>query len=118
MSIDHHELRRAFGQFLAARRAVHEAYRESVKPRGPAALMPARQWEAGEQAGDDAALNEELLELKHENEGLRKSLAVLYTYSQRVQEQSDTVLVHRNRLLDECEEVVPRMQDREYSPLA
>jgi len=65
---------------------------------------------ASDQAGNDSVASEELQELKEENRRLRKSLTLLHTYSLRIQEQRDTLLVHRNKLLDAWEAVAGWMR--------
>jgi hypothetical protein len=69
------------------------------------------EWGAADQVGNDSVMSEELQDLKDENERLRKSLALLHTYSLRLQEQRDTLVVHRDKLLDACEAVASWMRD-------
>jgi hypothetical protein len=110
---DHRELRWAFDQFLAARRALHRAYQESRGSPGPSKSIPTLEWRAAGRASDDSTVDEELLELKDENKELRKSLALLHAYSLRVQEQRDMLAGQRDRLLDACRAIASWMQDNE-----
>ena len=54
------------------------------------------------------------MELKEEIERLRKSLALLHTYGPRIQEQRDTLLVDRDKLLDACDAVATWMRDDDF----
>ena len=67
--------------------------------------MPMVELGASGQEGDESAMHDEIQELKDENERLRKSLTLLHTHSLRIQDQLDTLLGHRNALLDACEAV-------------
>lgn len=91
--VDHHELRRAFSHYLAAKRALQEAYRESEAPRGSAELRLTGIEQGSVQTGDYTALSEELLQLKYENKRLRKSVDMLHVYSLRLQHQLESLLL-------------------------
>ena len=58
---------------------------------------------AADQGGNDSEMNEELRELKDENEKLRRSLALLHTYSLKLHKHCETLAAQSDRLLDECE---------------
>ncbi len=111
MSIDHHELRLAFGRFLEAKRALRRAYREYGVSQCPSESLPMLEREAADRVRNDSVLSEEMLELKEEIERLRKSLALLHTYCLRIQEQRDTLLVDRDKLLNACQAVATWMRD-------
>ena len=111
MSVNHHELRSAFGRFLAAKRALRQAYRESRASHGPGESIPHLESAAAYRSGNDSLMIEELEELRGENQRLRKSLALLHTYSLRVQEQHDTLVAQRDKLLEASEAVASRMRD-------
>jgi hypothetical protein len=110
---DHHELRWAFDQFLAARRVLQQAYQESRGSSGPSKSIPTLEWRAAGRASDVSSVEEELVGLKDENEKLRKSLALLHAYSLRVQEERDMLAEQRDRLLDACRAIASRMQDND-----
>ena len=111
MKLDHRELRWALVRFLAARRDLHQAYRKCGATHDHDKSIPILEWRAADQAGNDSVMSEELQNLKDENERLRKSLALLHTYSLRVSEQHDTLLVQRDKLLDTCEAAASRVRD-------
>lgn len=100
MNFDHHELRRAFERFLAARRALRQAYRKSVASHVSAEWMPMLESGASDQARAESVMNQELQELKDENARPRKSLALLHASSLTLREQRDTLVVQRDQLLD------------------
>ena len=58
---------------------------------------------AADQGGNDSEMTEELRELKDENEKLRRSLALLHTYSLKLHKQFESLAAQSDRLLDECE---------------
>ena len=58
---------------------------------------------AADQGGNDSEMNEELRELKDENEKLRRSLALLHTYSLKLHKRCETLAAQSDGLLDECE---------------
>jgi hypothetical protein len=111
VSVEHHKLRRAFGQFLAAKRALRQGYQESGASHGPAESIRVIETRAAGQARDHSVMSEELHGLRDENERLRKSLALLHTYSVRVQEQRDILAVQRDKLLDACETATTWLRD-------
>jgi hypothetical protein len=94
VNLDHHELRSAFEQFLAAKRVLRQAYRRSVAVHKPAALRPMLDGMVSKPNWKDPALSEELDGLKEENERLKKSLALLHVHSLRLQKQLDTLILN------------------------
>jgi hypothetical protein len=115
VSVIHHELRSAFGRFLAAKRALRRAYRESGASHDSAETIPNLETAATYKFGNHSHTVDELVELKNENQRLRKSLALLHTYSLRVQEQRDTLVAHRDKLLEASEMVSSWMRDDDRS---
>jgi superfamily II RNA helicase len=115
MSVNHHELRSAFGRYLAAKRALRQAYQESRASHGRAESISNLESAAARRLGNDSLLIEEVEELKIENQRLRKSLALLHTYSLRVQEQRDTLVAQRETMLEVSEAVASCMRDDDRS---
>jgi hypothetical protein len=114
LNLDHHELRSAIERFLAAKRAVRQAYRRSVASHKLAEFRPMFEGAASEQDGNHPATTEELQALKDENERLRKSLTLLHAHSLRLQDQLDTLLLHETESAHASEAVSPGV--RENSP--
>jgi hypothetical protein len=106
----HHEVRRALGRFLSAKRDLGRAYRNTGASHLPAGSNPMHGWDDINQAKVEPVTCEELWELKDENERLRKSLALLHVYSLRIQDQLDILAVQRDRLLDTCEGIASWMR--------
>jgi hypothetical protein len=104
VTVDDHELRLAFVRFLAAKRALRQAYQRSLASH-PAEWIAMLERGASKQAGKESAMSDELQELKDENERLRKSLTLLYMHSLKIQDQLDTLLAQENTVLDVCEAV-------------
>jgi hypothetical protein len=115
MSVNHHELRSAFGRYLAAKRALRQAYQESRASHGRAESISNLESAAARKFGNNSLMTEELDELKDENQRLRKSLALLHTYSLRLQEQRDIIVAQRETLLEVIEAVASRMRDDDRS---
>lgn len=65
---------------------------------------------ASEPTRNDPVPSEEFDGLKEENERLRKSLALLHAHSLRIQDQLDTLLLHRSESVVECKAVTPDMR--------
>jgi hypothetical protein len=97
VKVEHHELRSAFLQFLAAKRTLRQAYRKSELSHLPSKLMPILGWSTSDQTGLDSVTPDEMQKLKEENERLRKLLALLYAYSLRVHEELDALSPLRQR---------------------
>jgi hypothetical protein len=115
MSVNHHELRSAFGRYQAAKRALRQAYQESGALHGRAESISNLESAAARKFGNNSLMIEELEELKDENQRLRKSLALLHTYSLRVQEQRDTLVAQRETLLEVSEAVASWMRNDDRS---
>jgi hypothetical protein len=110
VNVDHHELRSAFERFLAARRALRQAYRGFVASHGLAESRPTLDRRGSEQAGNPTAIRAELEELRDENEGLRKSLTLLHAHSLSLQDQLDTLL-EKDKMSGACDAVASRMRE-------
>jgi hypothetical protein len=110
VNVDYHELRSAFERFLAARRALRQAYRGFVASHGPAESRPTLDRMASERAGNHSAMSAELEELKDENEGLRRSLTLLHAHSLSLQDQLDTLL-EKGQMSGACDAVASRMRE-------
>src|SRR5579883_1363374 len=98
LNLDNHELRSAIERFLAAKRAVRQAYRRSVASHKPAELRPMFEGRASERAGNHPATTEELQALKDENERLRKSLTLLHAHSLGLQDQLDALVAEKDEM--------------------
>jgi hypothetical protein len=88
---EHHELRSALVEFLAAKRTLRHAYRKSELSHTPTRLIPILEGTTSGQIGIDLVTLAQMQKLKNENERLRKLLAVLYAYSLRVHEELDAI---------------------------
>ena len=87
MKVEHHELRSAFVEFLAAKRTLGQAYQKSELCHLPAQLIPIFEGSTSDQIGNELGTPEQTQKLKDENARLRKLIALLYSYSLRVHEE-------------------------------
>jgi hypothetical protein len=110
MSADHHELRMAFSGFLAAQRALRDAYRKTGVVHGRVQARPILASRASGRAENERTTSPELEELKERNEKLTESLALLHAYSLNVHEQRDVLMTHTTTLLHICEAAVSWMR--------
>jgi hypothetical protein len=87
VKVEHHELRSAFVEFLAAKRTLRQAFQKSELGHTPAQLIPMLEGSTSDQIGIELGTLEQMQTLKDENARLRKLIALLYSYSLRVHEE-------------------------------
>ena len=111
MSVDHHELRRAFEHFLAAKRALSEVYKKSGVSHGLVESIPALERGADDQSRNDPPSSGKLQDLKEENHRLRRLISLLHGYSLRLLSQRDALMADRDQLFDTRERTACRMRE-------
>jgi hypothetical protein len=115
VSAEHHDLRRAVGRFLEAKRALGRAYRDHEVSPCPSELIPTVERGAVDRARNGSAESEQILEMKEEIERLRKTLALLHAHCLSVEEERDALLVQRDKLRDSNDAVTSGMRDNYQS---